>query len=235
MTRILPFARIALNGGTALSALALLGAGALIAKPALAQDAAPQDQPSTTVAGSATLNNSQIKPDTVPDQAAPNDIVVTGTLFRRANTETASPVTVLTNQNLERAGITNVADAIRSISADNSGSIPTAFAAGFGSGSAGVSLRGLTVNSTLVLIDGVRTTNYPYADDGQRAFVDLNSIPKSTIDRIEVLKDGASSTYGADAIGGVVNIITRKEIKELRELSRAASRSGAMAANSARR
>jgi iron complex outermembrane recepter protein len=141
------------------------------------------------------------------------DIVVTGSLFRRTDTETPSPVTVLTSENLQKAGITNVADAVRSISADNSGSVPTAFAAGFGTGSAAVSLRGLTVNSTLVLIDGIRTTNYPYADDGQRAFVDLNSIPKSTIDRIEVLKDGASATYGADAIGGVVNIISRKEIK----------------------
>ncbi|MEG3144982.1 TonB-dependent receptor [Sphingomonas sp. RT2P30] len=170
---------------------------ALIAVPAFAQDqtapapAAPVDQAA----------------DTTPD------IVVTGTLFRRTDKETPSPVTVLTAENLQKAGITNIADAIHSISADNSGSVPTAFANGFGSGAAGVSLRGLTVNSTLVLIDGIRTTNYPYADDGQRSFVDLNSIPKSTIERIEVLKDGASSTYGADAIGGVVNIIQRKEIK----------------------
>jgi iron complex outermembrane receptor protein len=173
---------------------------ALFATPAMAQDTpAPQAAPAPQ------------------DQAAPaadqGDIVVTGTLFRRTDTETPSPVTVLTSENLAKAGITNVADAVRSISADNSGSIPTAFAAGFGTGSAAVSLRGLTVNSTLVLIDGLRTTNYPYADDGQRSFVDLNSIPKSTIDRIEVLKDGASATYGADAIGGVVNIITRKEIQ----------------------
>ena len=215
MTTSLRLVRTILQGGSALSALALLGAGAFVASPAIAQEAAQQNQPAATVAGSAELNNSQTNPDTATSQGSSNsgDIVVTGSLFRRANTETASPVTVLTTENLQRAGITNVADAVRSISADNSGSIPTAFAAGFGSGSAAVSLRGLSVNSTLVLIDGVRTTNYPYADDGQRAFVDLNSIPKSTIDRIEVLKDGASSTYGADAIGGVVNIITRKQIK----------------------
>ena len=189
-----------LRGGAALRALTLCGAGAsavLLAVPAFAQDtpapapaAAPQD-----------------------DQAATGgDIVVTGTLFRSSR-DTVSPVTTLTAENLDKAGITNVADAVRSISADNSGSIPTAFANGFGSGGAGVSLRGLTVNSTLVLIDGIRTTYYPYADDGQRAFVDLNSIQKSNIDHIDVLKDGASSTYGADAIGGVVNIITRKEIQ----------------------
>ena len=182
----------------------------LTAAPAFAQD---QAQSGATTATTAAPVTPQAQSADQGDQG--QDIVVTGTLFRRLNTETASPITVLTNENLERAGITNVADAVRSISADNSGSIPTAFANGFGSGSAAVSLRGLTVNSTLVLIDGVRTTNYPYADDGQRAFVDLNSIPKSTIDRIEVLKDGASATYGADAIGGVVNIITRKEIKSI--------------------
>src|SRR3569623_386583 len=143
--------------------------------------------------------------------ATPPDIVVTGTLFRSTR-DTVSPSTTLSAENLDKAGITNIADAVRSISADNSGSIPSSFANGFGSGGAGVSLRGLTVNSTLVLIDGIRTTNYPYADDGQRAFVDLNTIQKSNIQRIDVLKDGASTTYGADAIGGVVNIITRKQI-----------------------
>lgn len=139
-------------------------------------------------------------------------IVVTGTIFRRTDLSTPSPVTVLTSETLAKAGITNITDAVRSVSADNSGSIPTAFTGGFGAGSSAVSLRGLTVNSTITLIDGLRTTNYPLADDGQRAFVDLNTIPFAAVERIEVLKDGASSTYGADAIGGVVNIIMRKQI-----------------------
>jgi iron complex outermembrane receptor protein len=172
---------------------------ALLAVPAFAQgQAGPAPAPTA--------------PAEQPADTTTPDIVVTGTLFR-SNRDTVSPITTLTAANLDKAGITNIADAVRSISADNSGSVPSAFANGFGSGGAGVSLRGLTVNSTLVLIDGIRTTYYPYADDGQRAFVDLNSIQKSNISRIDVLKDGASSTYGADAIGGVVNIITRKEIK----------------------
>ena len=99
---------------------------------------------------------------------------------------------------------------MRSISADNAGSIPNGFTNGFGAGGAAASLRGLTVNSTLTLVDGLRMVGYPLADDGQRAFVDLNTIPRVAVERIEILKDGASSTYGADAIGGVVNIITRK-------------------------
>jgi len=146
--------------------------------------------------------------------AAPADneveaVVVTGSLLRRTDTATPSPVTVQTSEQLQAQGITTVADAIRSLSADNSGSVPAAFGNGFAAGSTGVALRGLTVNSTLVLIDGLRNASYPLADDGQRAFVDLNSIPFNAVERIETLKDGASSLYGADAIGGVVNIIMK--------------------------
>lgn len=138
-------------------------------------------------------------------------IVVTGSFIHRTDTETPSPVTVLSKDQIEKSGLTTIYDAIHTISADNSGTIPTAFAGGFAPGSAGVALRGLTVNSTLVLVDGRRLANYPFADDGQRSFVDLNSIPLTMVDRIEVLKDGASSLYGADAIAGVVNIIMKRE------------------------
>src|SRR6185503_12967691 len=97
-----------------------------------------------------------------------------------------------------------------SVSADGAGSIGTGFQSGFSAGGSAVSLRGLGVSSTLVLVDGLRSANFPINDDGHNAYVDLNSIPFSLIDRIEVLKDGASSTYGADAIGGVVNLILKK-------------------------
>jgi iron complex outermembrane recepter protein len=195
--------RAALLRETAASAIlpvALMG-GLLIASPAAAQDNGSPAQSSAA-------------PKTSTDSADTNgkDIVVTGTLFRRTDTETPSPVTILSADTLKKAGINNVSDAVRSISADSSGSIPTAFANGFGAGSSAVSLRGLTVNSTLTLIDGMRTANYPLSDDGQRSFVDLNTIPDAIVDRVEVLKDGASSSYGADAIGGVVNIIMKKEI-----------------------
>ena len=138
------------------------------------------------------------------------EVIVTGSLIRRTDVETPSPVTVLTAEKLQNSGIVTISDAIRSISADNSGTIPNAFSDGFAAGSSAVSLRGLTVNSTLVLIDGLRTSNYPLPDDGVRGFVDLNTIPFSAVEQVEVLKDGASSIYGADAIGGVVNIIMKK-------------------------
>ncbi len=136
-------------------------------------------------------------------------VVVTGSLLKRTDTETASPVLVISRDQIQNSGNTSVADVVRSISADSSGTIPTAFGAGFAAGSSGVALRGLTVNSTLVLINGRRTANYPLADDGERGFVDLNTIPLDVVDHVEVLKDGASAIYGADAIAGVVNIILR--------------------------
>ena len=141
------------------------------------------------------------------------EVVVTGTLFRDSNVTLISPATVLSAETLQRANITSAADAIRSVSADGAGSISTGFKNGFSAGGAAVSLRGLGVSSTVVLIDGLRSANFPLNDDGHNAYVDLNSIPFSTIERIEVLKDGASSTYGADAIGGVVNLISRKNVQ----------------------
>lgn len=134
------------------------------------------------------------------------EVVVTGSMLKREELVTSSPVTVISAEDIQNSGLTTIADVVRSFSADNSGSIPTAFE-GFAAGASGVSLRGMTVNSTLVLIDGRRAANYALTDDGQRAFVDLNTIPLNAVDRIEVLKDGASSLYGADAIAGVVNII----------------------------
>jgi len=167
------------------------------AAPAVAQSAAPA-APARTDA---------------PD--ASQEIVVTGTLFRRTNTETASPVSVITAEELRARGINTVADALQTLSVNNAGALPTAFSANgaFANGASGASLRGLTTSSTLVLFDGLRAAYYPLADDGQRNFVDLSTIPDAIVERVEVLRDGASSTYGADAVAGVVNVITRKQIK----------------------
>ncbi|WP_266157430.1 TonB-dependent receptor [Dyella silvatica] len=136
-------------------------------------------------------------------------ITVTGSAIPRVDVETPSPVTVISAAQIQRSGLTTIADVVRTLSADNSGSIPNSFTAGFAAGASGVALRGLTVNSTLVLIDGHRSANYAISDDGIRSFVDLNTIPLAAVDRIEVLKDGASSLYGADAIAGVVNVILK--------------------------
>ena len=106
---------------------------------------------------------------------------------------------------------------MQNLAGNNSGALPNSFSANgaFATGASGASLRGLTTNSTLVLFDGLRAAYYPLADDGTRNFVDLNTIPNVIVDRLEVLQDGASSTYGADAIAGVVNIITKKQFQGL--------------------
>ena len=145
--------------------------------------------------------------DQSQSQSRVETVVVTGTMLHK---ETPSPVTVISKEQIENSSLTTVADVVRSVTADNSGTIPTAFTGGFAAGASGVALRGLTVNSTLVLIDGLRTANYPLADDGQRGFGDLNTIPLDAVERVDVFKDGASSIYGADAIGGVVNIILKR-------------------------
>ncbi|GGD87695.1 TonB-dependent receptor [Tsuneonella deserti] len=150
-------------------------------------------------------------PDATTQTAEEPEIVVTGTLLRRGNVETALPVTVITDESLQRAGITNTADAVRQAAADGAGSIGIGFTSGFSAGGSAVSLRNLGVSSTLLLVNGLRSANYPLSDDGHNSYADLNSIPQVNVERIEVLKDGASSLYGADAIGGVVNIITRRQ------------------------
>ncbi len=137
-------------------------------------------------------------------------VTVTGSNIKRTDTETASPVQVITRQDMERTGKQSIQEILRDVTANGQGSIPTSFSNGFASGSAAISLRGLGVNSTLVLVNGRRMTTYGLADDGTRNFVDLNSLPLDAVERVEVLKDGGSAIYGSDAVGGVVNIILRK-------------------------
>ena len=141
-------------------------------------------------------------------------IVVTGSILRRTDKETPSPVTVLSSEKLEARGINTVAEGLQRLSANGSGTLSEGWNNGnnFASGANAVSLRGLTVQKTLTVFDGLRMAPYPLADDGHRNFVDLSTIPDAIVDRTEILKDGASSTYGADAVAGVVNVITKKQV-----------------------
>lgn len=134
-------------------------------------------------------------------------VVVTGSMLPQLSFQTPAPVEVISAADIENTGITNTTDLLRSVAANNSGSLPNSFGEAFASGSSNISLRGLFSNSTLVLINGQRTVDYPLSDDGTRSFVDLNTLPEHAIDHVEILKDGASSVYGADAVAGVVNII----------------------------
>ena len=152
-----------------------------------------------------------------PAQAQPiQRVVVTGSLISRADTETPTPVQVLTAADIQKSGKTSVAELLTDLAANGAGTLGTGFAGAFANGASGVSLRGLTVGATLVLIDGHRMAPYPLSDDAQRSFVDVSSIPFDAIENIEVFKGGASSLYGSDAIAGVVNIKLKKNFKGTR-------------------
>ena len=162
----------------------------------------------------------QTSSDQVSDEAVRRrnleEVIVTGSILHRSDDQ-PSPVTIMTDEWMQDAGINTVSEAMQRLPANNAGTITNNWNVGFNfaTGATAPALRGLTVQSTLSIVDGLRMAPYPLADDGQRNFVDLNTIPNATIQRIEVLRDGASSTYGADAIAGVVNVITKKEVQGL--------------------
>ena len=140
-------------------------------------------------------------------------VVVTGSNIRRAEAETASSVLTVNRADIERSGKSTVSELLQTLAVDNQGSVPTSFGNGFAAGASGISLRGLGTASTLVLLNGRRMAPYGLADDGQKVFADLNVIPTDAVERVEILKDGASAIYGSDAIAGVVNIILRRDFK----------------------
>ncbi|MCI1729605.1 MAG: TonB-dependent receptor [Chiayiivirga sp.] len=146
-------------------------------------------------------------------------IEVTGSRIKKAEVEGQTPVTTITREDIAQSGLTSVADIVQQLTGSGS-SLNTKFnssgnfgfppdGSGVGAGSATVDLRHLGSKRVLVLVDGIRWVNEASAS-GVSASTDLNTIPVSFIERIEVLEDGASSIYGSDAIAGVVNIITRR-------------------------
>jgi iron complex outermembrane recepter protein len=146
-------------------------------------------------------------------QPALERVEITGTGLRRIAVETSVPVTIVRMDELLRQGITQIEQAIAWV-ASNQGSIGMGAAVGsVTGGKAEADLRGLSspfatsANKTLVLLNGRRLVNHPF--DG--AAVDLYSLPMAAIDRIEILRDGASAIYGSDAIGGVINVILKRE------------------------
>ena len=163
---------------------------ALGATPAAAQDAPPQGEQATTL----------------------DRIEVTGSRIKRADLETSSPVFVIDRQNIENSGAATVGEFLQRTPAIAGAATNPQVNNGGGAGAATVDLRGLGVNRSLVLVDGKRWIGTVSNANGA---VDINSIPMTLIERVEVLKDGASAIYGSDAIGGVVNFILRRDFEGL--------------------
>ena len=125
-------------------------------------------------------------------------VTVTGSLIRRVDAETANPVTTLDSGQIVASGKPTLGDLMQQLPSVAGNATNPSINSGGGTGASTVSLRGLGDNRTLVLVNGHRL-----------AYDDVNSIPSNMVDRVEVLSDGASSVYGSDAIGGVVNFILK--------------------------
>ncbi len=146
------------------------------------------------------------------DEAEVEALIVTGSRIKRTEFTSSSPIQVITTENADLQGIADTAEMLQSStlaagSPQINATISSAFVTNGGPGAATISLRGLGANRTLVLLNGRRAG--PAGTRGGVSSFDLNVLPQSSIERIEILKDGASSIYGSDAIAGVVNIITR--------------------------
>ncbi len=174
----------------AISQIVACGAfSALIISPAMAQQ--------TTAAAPAPATEPQVQ-----------SVVVTGSMIKRVDAETAEAVTIIKAESLKDMGITTVEAALNLVTSNNT-TINAASNVGANNGGASTAnLRGLGSSKTLVLLDGQRLANNVVLGSA----VDLNTIPFAAIERIEVLQEGASALYGSDAIGGVINFITKKNM-----------------------
>ncbi len=178
-----------------------------------------------TAATAANAQSTQPPPDIQqqPATAAPpspqGDIVITGSRIRRNPLDLDAPRVFIDQQDIQKTGLNSINDVLQRLPSsggglnakfNNSGNLGNPpSGAGVGAGAAEIELRYLGPQRTLVLVDGLRFVNGASAS-GVPGSVDLNAIPESMIERVEVLQDGASAIYGSDAIAGVVNIITKQ-------------------------
>ncbi len=193
--------RTALKGASAPIALSV----ALLASPVLAQDAttttADEDEEEASTAVSA-------------DGSSGDTIFVTGSRIRRDEFTAPAPLTVIDPQIAARQGLNSTADMVQgSPIASGSSQITDAISSNFltngGAGAQTISLRGLGAERTLVLLNGRRAG--PAGTRGAVSSFDLNVLPQSIVAQVDLLKDGASSIYGSDAVAGVVNLITKRD------------------------
>ena len=137
-------------------------------------------------------------------------ITVTGSRIKRADFEGVAPVTVISSDDIAQSGLSSITEVLQSSVANNGGSL-NGESDGFTDSASSINLRGMGANRTLVLINGRRQAAFPSAAGGTSNFVDVSDIPTAAVERIEILTGGASAIYGSDAVGGVVNIILKKE------------------------
>ncbi|WP_219033239.1 TonB-dependent receptor plug domain-containing protein, partial [Shewanella algae] len=142
-------------------------------------------------------------------------IEVTGSRIKRTDMEGPSPIQSIGKEDIANMGYDNLQQLLERMPAAGAGTFSTRGNSqdSTANGAAAISLRGMGPDATLVLINGRRVSISAFAEGVSNSFVDINSIPVSAIERIDILKDGASAIYGSDAIAGVVNIVLRKNIE----------------------
>lgn len=181
-----------------------MGAGSLQAAEAVTEDGSSYVVPAISAAAMA------------PATTQLQRVEVTGSAIRRVDAETAVPITVLRADDLRKQGVSTTAELLQRVTGSQS-VINSSSSVGSGSGGASYAdMRGIGANKTLILLNGRRLANNALSgtNTSNGAGVDLNLIPFAAIDRVEVLRDGASALYGTDAIGGVINFITKKAMTD---------------------
>jgi len=157
----------------------------------------------------------QASPSATAEAQKVQKVEVTGSSIKRVQDEGALPIQVITKEDIDRAGITSAEQLLATITSNGTGADNLSSNTGIqlgstdrnNNGNTSANLRGLGASSTLVLLNGRRVSTHGAKGNA----VDLNSIPLAAVERVEVLKDGASAIYGTDAIGGVINFILRKD------------------------
>jgi iron complex outermembrane receptor protein len=175
-------------------------------------------QEALTTPTNATLNANLASQPASDPTAETERVIVTGSNIPTADEVGPNPVLVINRDYIEKSGERTAEELIRNLTVAGPNGVPTsnnATGVGGPSGASSISLRGFDPSDTLTLIDGRRVAPYPIGAgrNGTSTFVDLNSIPRAAIDSIEILKDGASTIYGADAVAGVVNIKLRHDYR----------------------
>ncbi len=178
-------------------------------QPALTPEAQPVAEPAPAQPAPETPTEPVEQPvGGKKKRSAEETITVTGSRIRRKDLTSQAPITVLTKEQFQQSGKASLGDFLQSL--PEQGNATNTMVNNAGTGATRVNLRGLGANRTLVLVNGRRWVPGGLGADDS---VDLNSIPMAAVERIEVLKDGASAVYGSDAISGVVNIITKKKFE----------------------
>ena len=155
-----------------------------------------------TLAGRAAAQDAASAPEAAGQMVK---VEVTGSTIKRVAGEMALPVTSVKSDDIANAALTTIADLVTSLPVGAT-NVPSSAGAG-----TNMNMRGIGINRTLVLLNGRRMVNEPLSN----GFVNVDMIPISALNRVEVLRDGASSTYGTDAMGGVVNFLTKRSYKGL--------------------